>query len=117
MLGSVFTQTVTATGGTGSYVFSVSAGSLPAGLTLNAATGVISGTPTTAATSSFTITATGGGCRLDNALCVYGRRYARDRSADAAEQYMGTAYSQTISATGGTAPYAFAISAGTLPPG
>ena len=89
MLGSVFTQTVTATGGTGSYVFSVSAGSLPAGLTLNAATGVISGTPTTAATSSFTITATDGGGATGQRVCVYRCRYARDRSADATERYSG----------------------------
>jgi hypothetical protein len=31
---------------------------LPTGLTINAATGAISGTPTTAATSNFTVTAT-----------------------------------------------------------
>ena len=117
MLGTAYSQTVTATGGTGSYVFSVSAGSLPAGLTLNAATGLISGTPTTAATSNFTITATDGGGATGQRAVVYGRRYARDRSADAAERHSGSAYSQTISATGGTAPYAFAISAGTLPPG
>ena len=59
-VGIAYSQTVSATGGTGSYTFSVSAGSLPAGLSLNAATGAITGTPTTAATSNFTITATDG---------------------------------------------------------
>jgi hypothetical protein len=38
--------------------FSVSGGTLPAGLTLNPATGVITGTPTGSGTYSFTITAT-----------------------------------------------------------
>ena len=59
-VGTAYSQTVSATGGTGSYTYSVSAGALPAGLTLNAARGVISGTPTTAGASSFTIRATDG---------------------------------------------------------
>ncbi|MGD0942076.1 MAG: putative Ig domain-containing protein, partial [Terracidiphilus sp.] len=49
---------LTATGGTGGYTFSV-VGTLPAGLTLNAATGQVTGTPT--ATGSFSITATDAG--------------------------------------------------------
>jgi uncharacterized repeat protein (TIGR03803 family) len=52
-----YSQTLTATGGTGLYTFAVTAGSLPAGLTLSSA-GVLSGTPTAAGSSSFTITAT-----------------------------------------------------------
>lgn len=43
---------VTATGGTGAITYSVGSGSLPAGLSLNASTGAITGTPTTAATST-----------------------------------------------------------------
>ncbi len=46
-VGTAYSRTVSATGGTGSYTYSVSAGTLPAGLTLNASSGVISGTPTT----------------------------------------------------------------------
>jgi YVTN family beta-propeller protein len=38
--------------------FAVTAGALPAGITLDPATGVLTGTPTTAGTASFTITAT-----------------------------------------------------------
>jgi hypothetical protein len=43
------------TGGTAPFTFSISWGSLPAGLTLNTSTGVISGTPTTQQTGAFTI--------------------------------------------------------------
>lgn len=38
--------TVSASGGRPPYVFSVASGSLPAGLTLNASTGAVAGTPT-----------------------------------------------------------------------
>jgi hypothetical protein len=54
-----YTATVSATGGLAPFTFAVTAGSLPAGLTLNAATGVISGTPVLGnLTSTFTVTAT-----------------------------------------------------------
>jgi prepilin-type N-terminal cleavage/methylation domain-containing protein len=53
-----YSQTLAATGGTGVLTWSVSAGTLPPGLNLNTSTGVISGTPTTIITSSFTVTVT-----------------------------------------------------------
>lgn len=57
--GTPYSFPVTATG-TPAPTYSVTAGSLPAGLTLNATTGVISGTPTTVGSSTFTVTATNG---------------------------------------------------------
>ena len=57
--GTAYTATLTATGGTGSgYTWSISSGSLPAGLTLAASTGVISGTPSAAVTDSPTFEVT-----------------------------------------------------------
>lgn len=55
---TVYNQTLAASGGATPYTWSVDSGSLPAGLTLSGA-GVISGTPTTAGTSSFTIRVSG----------------------------------------------------------
>ena len=49
-----YSQTLTATYGTTPYTWSISSGALPAGLSLSSA-GVISGTPTTAGTSNFTV--------------------------------------------------------------
>lgn len=57
--------TISASGGVGPYTFSVPPGSLPTGLSLNATSGVVSGTPTAKSqigtTFSFTVTATDAG--------------------------------------------------------
>ncbi|MFM8310415.1 MAG: S8 family serine peptidase [Ilumatobacteraceae bacterium] len=55
-VGQPYSTTLTATGGSGTYGWSVSAGTLPAGLSLSSA-GVLSGTPTAAGTSTFSVTA------------------------------------------------------------
>jgi hypothetical protein len=63
--GTTYSQTLAATGGTTPYTWAVTSGSLPAGLSLNSSTGAITGTPTTAATSSFTVTVTDAGSLTD----------------------------------------------------
>jgi hypothetical protein len=59
--GSAYQTTLSAAGAWGNYSWAVSSGSLPAGLVLNSQTGVISGTPTAAGTTSFTLKVTGTG--------------------------------------------------------
>ena len=53
-VGTPYNATITATGGVYPYTWSIIAGQLPAGLTLNSSTGDISGTPTVVGTSYFT---------------------------------------------------------------
>src|SRR5262249_27387084 len=56
-LNHAYSVTLTASGGTGPYSFAVTAGSLPPGLGLSAG-GVLSGPPTSAGQTTFTVTAT-----------------------------------------------------------
>jgi hypothetical protein len=51
---TAYSATLAASGGTTPYTWSISSGSLPAGLTLNSSTGAITGTPTGTGTSNFT---------------------------------------------------------------
>src|SRR5439155_9783899 len=57
LTGSAYSQTFTASGGTGPYSFMVISGTLPTGLTLSSS-GVLSGTSTAAGVFSFTVLAT-----------------------------------------------------------
>jgi len=62
-------QIAPATGGTGSFTYTITAGNLPTGLGINASNGTISGTPTTAGVYFFEVTASSGG---DTASATYG---------------------------------------------
>ena len=64
-VGTTYNQTLHASGGTAPYTWAITVGSLPAGLSLNTSTGVISGTPTTAQTSSFTVRVTDAAAKTD----------------------------------------------------
>jgi sugar lactone lactonase YvrE len=54
-LGTPYSQTLAASGGITPYAWSVTAGALPGGLSLNSETGAITGTPAAAGNASFTI--------------------------------------------------------------
>jgi hypothetical protein len=112
-VGSKYTQTFTASP-TGTYTFSET-GTLPAGLTLSSA-GKLSGTPTAAGSFTFTVTATpttGTAGSQKYTLAV--RLGITPTTLPAASA--GDSYSQTLTASGGTAPYHFTITSGSLPSG
>lgn len=68
-INSAYSHTFPATGGAPSYTFAIISGSLPTGLSLNASTGVVSGTPTTQAVYSFTIQVTDSAAATDSVAC------------------------------------------------
>src|SRR5205085_6391563 len=72
--GTSYSQTLSASPAGGNYAYAVSSGSLPPGLSLNPATGVLNGTPTAGGTFNFTITASGsggfGGCTGSKAYSI-----------------------------------------------
>jgi len=70
-VGSAYSQTLSAAPAGGNYSYAVTAGALPTGLTLNSATGVLSGTPTANGTFNFTVTVTGfGSCSGNRAYTM-----------------------------------------------
>ena len=110
---------LTASGGSGQgYTYSVSVGTVPAGLSLNAQTGLMTGTLTTTGTYSFTL------------------RVVDSQGFSASSAYKLTAYkpvvitapsignlspnvkiSSQLAAQGGSGPYIFSVAQGTLPTG
>ncbi|MBL8799702.1 MAG: putative Ig domain-containing protein [Planctomycetia bacterium] len=121
-VGIAYNQSLGATGGTGPYTFALTAGALPAGLSLSTA-GLLSGTATAGGVFSFTITATdsSGGAGPYTGSQAYSLTVQAPTIAPTpttlASATVGVAYSQSVSATGGTGPYTFAITAGSLPSG
>jgi hypothetical protein len=114
-----YSQTISATGGTTPYTFAISSGTLPTGLTLSSS-GVISGTPTSTGTFTFTVSVTD--ANSSTATQTYsnisiGAQLISITPTTLPAGTTGTAYSQTITATGGTAPYTFTVTSGNLPTG
>lgn len=118
LVGTPYSQAITAQSGVAPFTFVVASGSLPAGLTLSSS-GLLSGTPTTTGGSSFTVAVTDvGGVPGSRAytLSVSCPPIAISPST-LPDGQVGSPYSQTLSVTGGTAPHTFTISAGALPDG
>jgi hypothetical protein len=58
--GVAYNQALAASGGNGAYTWTLSAGALPGGLSLDGSTGIISGTPAGPGASGFTVQVTSG---------------------------------------------------------
>ena len=116
VIGSAYSQTISASGGTSPYTFAVTTGSLPTGLSLSTS-GVISGTPTAVGSFTFRIQAT------DSASLTGSQSYtvviATPTITIAPSSLPGgtvaSSYNQTISASGGGGTYSYTVTAGSLP--
>ncbi len=119
--GVAYSQTLAAQGGTPPYSsWTVASGSLPAGLSLNASSGTISGTPSASGTSAFTVTVkdSTGTTSPAQSLSITIGLPVTITTTSLPGATVGVAYTQTLSATGGTPPYStWLVTSGTLPPG
>jgi len=123
-VGKSYLTSLQASSGTKPYTWSLSAGTLPTGLSLVSSTGVISGKPTstgihnltvkvTDATSSKPQTATKS-LSITIAAVVTPLQFS---TGSLSAGQVGVGYSKMIQATGGTTPYHWSISSGALPSG
>lgn len=121
-VGMAYSTTLSASGGTAPLKLSLAGGSLPAGLTFNAATGVISGTPTAAGTVSFVVQAVDASAvpftvSATKTITIGAPGAALVVMGNPPAGVVGSPYATTLQASGGTAPYAWSVVSGSLPPG
>lgn len=122
-VGSSYDQTLNATGGTTPYTWSVSFGSLPNGLSLDSSTGEITGIPTAAGCSDFTVTVDDSSWTQQSfqqplSIGVDGgstNGCLQITTTSLPNGTKGTPYDATLQATGGTEPYTWADPDNELP--
>jgi hypothetical protein len=120
-MGLAYSQQLNVTGGTAPYTWTMKSGTLPAGLSLAANTGLISGTPSATGTFAFAV-------RVTDAASRFGERSLSiivmpppapialiTSTIPAAVR--GNQYSVGLLATGGTPPYTWSLASGALAPG
>lgn len=119
LVGGAFSQPITASGGAGPYCWALATGTLPPGLTFDAGTGLLSGTPTTGGTYAFTISATdANGCEGSQAYVLQVDCPAIALSPSLLPYgSVGAPYAQTLEASAGSAPHAWTVTSGSLPDG
>ncbi|HJV66686.1 MAG TPA: putative Ig domain-containing protein [Geomonas sp.] len=129
VIGSTYSQTLSMTGGTPSFVWSIASGSLPPGVTLNPSTGALLGLPGATGDYKFTVQvldSTGAKTTRDLTISV---NPTLDISSPTtpptdptappapADGVVGTSYAYQFNAKGGASPYSWSIVAGQLPTG
>lgn len=118
-VGTAYNQTLSATPAGGQYTFAVTGGALPAGLSLNGATGAITGTPTLAGTYNFVLQATGfGTCTavLTYSITIGGNQCPTITLSNLPNGQTGQMYANAVTASP-AGSYSYATTAGSLPPG
>jgi uncharacterized repeat protein (TIGR03803 family) len=108
-----YSQKVGVTGGITPYTYSVTSGALPAGLSLNASTGTISGTPTAAGVADFTVTVTDSNpvqkVTASESLSVNVLESLAIETTSITPAFLDKSYSAQLAASGGAPPYTWAV--------
>jgi hypothetical protein len=112
---------LTATGGGGGYRWTIASGTMPLGVQIDAVTGTIGGMPVSAGTSTFTVHVSDYDDAANAAETTYsiavGASPVQIGAAGPISGRVTIAQSSTLTASGGTGAYAWAISSGALPQG
>jgi hypothetical protein len=119
VVGTAYSASVAASGGTGTITWSVTSGSLPAGLSLSGAGG-ISGTPTAAGSSTFTVTATDSGTppqTVNQQLSITINPQLAITTTSLPNGLLSTAYSAGVQTSGGVGTITLSVTSGSLPAG
>lgn len=114
-LGVAYTGRLTASGGTPPYVYAISSGSLPTGLSLNTSTGEITGTPSATGYFEFTAAVTDSIPDTVSKVVSITINSGIGVAGTFAPGEVGIAYSSGLAATGGVPPYTWTVASGTLP--
>lgn len=114
--GDVYTTTLVATGGTGTFAWSVTEGALPPGLALST-DGVLNGTLTGSGTSNFTLRVTSGAQQVDRAFTVTVAPALAVLTTVLREGIVGVTYADTLRATGTSGAVNWGVESGALPAG
>lgn len=117
-VGVPYSVQLIATGGTAPYQWNVSSGTLPAGLSLNAE-GLLSGTALAAqATGSFTVQVTdANNVTVTKVLQLSVEPFVISTDSALPSHRVGVAFSLALSVLGGTAPFQWQVTSGSLPTG
>jgi hypothetical protein len=118
-VGTIYYGTLTATGGTPPYTWSIVMGTLPSGLSLDPSSGSISGLPYTQGTFSFVVQILDSAAASSQQSCfiTITSQPVIFMSSGVLQATEGAGYTATLSASGGTAPYTWYLVSGTLPSG
>ena len=125
-VGTAYSTVVNARNGCTPYRWTIASGALPAGVTAKVSSTTkslnLSGTPTTAATDSFTVKVRGcSGLSYEKAYKVVVEGATSSKVAIMTSSLpngtVGTSYSAAVKASGGCTPYKWAIASGLLPIG
>ena len=114
---NAYSQTLSAQGGTPPYTFSVELGTLPPGLSLDPASGTISGTPTTQGSYAFGILLTDKAVQQVHKSFTIAVSGSISITTGNLSGTAGAAFSQTLAVSGGTGPYIWSVTSGSLPAG